>query len=252
MKKKYIIANWKMELTPQQAQQLAQDFAQVTKKNTWAEDRQVIICPSFTDIIPIVALLSHSQIEIGAQDVFWSDYGAYTGSISASSLRHLGCTYVIVGHSERRKYQHETDREIGQKIAAVLQAGLVPILCIGETFAERQGGGKEAALMKQLTEALSDIHLTDKDNILVAYEPVWVIGSGQAVNPQDANQTHQLIRRTLGEFWPTSIVNKIGIIYGGSVNHLNIKDFMYQPNIDGVLVGGASLSVDKFWPIINY
>jgi len=253
MKNVYIIANWKMQQSPEQAQQVAKDLVKKVKKDKIKRGREVVICPTFTELPALSKILKGNQIGLGAQDVAEEDYSAFTGGVSAAGLKYYDCEYVIVGHSERRTYLHETNQQVNKKIKLVLKSNLIPIVCIGETFEERQAGQKEAVLMEQLAEGLSGVWVHENQKMLIAYEPVWVIGSGQAVDPDEAERTHAAIRRALLEHLPAKIVSdNIGIIYGGSVNSLNVKDFLDRPSIDGVLVGGASLTLDKFWPIINY
>jgi len=253
MSKTYIVANWKMNLLPKdaifQAKQLVKQYKPKKRNN----DIEVVICPSFTEIAAIAKILQSSGMFLGAQDVFWEEKGSYTSSISAATLKDHDCKYVIIGHSERRQYQKETNEVINLKIKAVLAQGLIPILCIGETFVERQDGQKESVLFDQLSGALQGVWLKEKDRLLIAYEPVWVIGSGQAVDPDEAELTQASIKRLLLEFLPAGIVSdNISILYGGSVNSMNAKSFLSKPSIDGVLVGGASLNIEDFLPIINY
>jgi len=250
MSKTYIIANWKMNLMPDQALKQAKAITKIySKKKT---NTELVICPSFTEIAAIAKIVQ-PNIEIGAQDVFWENKGSYTSNISAEMLKYYGCQYVIIGHSERRQYLDETDEIVNSKVKIALSAGLTPILCIGETFAERQEGKKESVLFDQLSAGLKDVWLKKGDKLLIAYEPVWVIGSGQAVDPDEAEMTHATIKRSLLEFMPAGIVaDNIAVLYGGSVNGMNVKSFLDKLSIDGVLVGGASLDIDKFEPIINY
>lgn len=253
MKKVLLIANWKMDQSPEQSIRVARDLVKKVKKEKIKRDRQIVICPSFTEIQAVAKILLSAKIGLGAQDVFWGEYGAYTGGITAAALQSYGCQYVIVGHSERRQYLHEDNQMVNQKVKSVLKHNMTPIVCIGETFEERQAGQKEAVILKQLTEGLAGVWVHEKQTLLIAYEPVWVIGSGQAVDPDEAERTHATIKRTLLEFLPAKIVSdNVGIIYGGSVNGMNVRSFLIKPTIDGVLVGSASLTIDKFWPIIDY
>lgn len=252
MSKTYIIANWKMNLLPKdavfQAKQIVKKYKSKKNNNT-----EVVICPTFTEIPAIAKIVQSTDIFLGAQDVFWEEKGSYTSGVSAKTLKDYGCKYVIVGHSERRKYQHETNETINLKIKTAFANGLIPILCIGETFAERQAGQKESVLFDQLSSALHEVWLKKNDRLLIAYEPVWVIGSGQAVDPDEAEITQAAIKRSLLEFLPATVVSdNISVLYGGSVNGMNVKNFLTKPSIDGVLVGRASIDVDNFEPIINY
>jgi len=253
MSKIYIIANWKMNLLPEAAVKQAKQIVKKYKANKRSKDIEVVICPTFTEIPAIAKIVQPVGISIGAQDVFWVEKGSYTSSVSINTLKHYGCKYVLIGHSERRKYQHETNKVINLKIKAVLAQGVIPVLCIGETFVERQAGQKESVLFDQISAALQDVWLKENDRLLIAYEPVWVIGSGQAVDPDEAEMTQAAIKRSLLEFLPASVVSdNISILYGGSVNGMNVKSFLQKPSIDGVLVGRASIDADNFESIINY
>ncbi|MBL7021823.1 triose-phosphate isomerase [Patescibacteria group bacterium] len=253
MSKTYIIANWKMNLMPKEAILQAKNIAKEYKSLKGKKDLELVICPSFTEIAAIAKILQPTGVFLGSQDVFWEEKGSYTSSISANTLKEYGCKYVIIGHSERRKLLNESNESINLKIKAALKAGLIPILCIGETFTERQAGQKESVLFDQVLNGLKDIWLKKGDSLLIAYEPVWVIGSGQAVDPDEAEITQAAIKRSLLEFMPAGVVaDNIFVLYGGSVNGMNVKSFLSKPSIDGVLVGGASIDIEKFKPIINY
>jgi triosephosphate isomerase len=252
MKNVYIIANWKMQQTPEQALAVARDLVAQSKKEKIKTGRQVVICPTFTEL-PAVAKILPSRVALGAQDVAEEDYGALTGNVSAATLKYYGCQYVIVGHSERRTLLHETNAQVNKKLKQALAQGLTPIMCVGETLIEKQSGKREAVLLEQLNEGLQDVQLAAGQKILIAYEPVWVIGSGQAVDPDEAERVQAMIKRVLLElFSARTVSDDIGILYGGSVNSSNVESFLRQPSIDGVLVGGASLTLKKFWPLINY
>lgn len=252
MNKKYIIANWKMNLLPEEAIKQAKAIVKKYKgkKNS---DTEIIICPTFTEIAAVAKIVQPAGMFLGAQDVFWEKQGSFTSNVGIDTLKHYGCQYVIIGHSERRKYYNEMDDIINSKIKLVLENDLIPILCIGETFEQRQDGKKESILFDQVGAALKDVWLKKHNRLLIAYEPVWVIGSGQAVDPDEADRTQAAIKRSLLEFLPVGVVNEsIAILYGGSVDGYNIKEFMNKSSIDGVLVGKASIDIDKFEPIINY
>jgi triosephosphate isomerase (TIM) len=250
MDKTFIIANWKMNLSPKEAVVQAK---QITKKYKKVKNVEVVICPAFTEIPAIAKIVQTTGIKIGAQDVFYEEKGSFTGCISPRTLIDHGCDFAIVGHSERREYQNETDKTINSKIRAALENKLTPILCIGETFAERQAGQKESVLYDQVSAALKDVWLKENEKLIIAYEPVWVIGSGQAVDPDEADITQTAIRRSLLEFLPAGIVNEnISVLYGGSVNKLNVKSFLDKPSIDGVLIGKASIDSEHFLSIIDF
>jgi triosephosphate isomerase len=262
-KKIYIIANWKMQLTNAEAADLAEILKNERTKKQKNENVELILCPSFTALAQIGEILQQDSsadnyrprndilLKLGAQDIFYHAKGAYTGEISPAQLKELGVTYVIVGHSERRQNQNETDEEINQKIKICLENNLTPILCVGEKFEERQAGRTDLIIIRQITKALQDIKLTDEQKIIIAYEPVWVIGSGQAVAPAEALHAAEVIQRLLPEFFSSAEIKNIKIIYGGSVDETNVNDFIVPGVLDGVLVGGASLIKEKFVPLIE-
>lgn len=250
MLKSIFIANWKMSLSLEETLGLIKKIAKEVKipENNF----EVVVCPSFTALTEASALLKKSKISLGSQDVFWEEKGAYTSGISAKMLKEVGCKYVIIGHSERRQYLKETDEMVHQKIKAALKENLIPIVCVGETFEERQEGQKDYVIIRQVTKALEGLNLAGKQEIIIAYEPVWVIGSGQAVNPEEAEYTNQVIKHVLIDLYPLDIVKEhMRIIYGGSVDSKIISSFLEQPTIKGVLVGGASLKADEFVKMIK-
>jgi len=250
--KKLIIANWKMNLLPAEAGKLAVDL--VKNELSWAgAEKEVVLCPSFESLALVNEEIKKSAIKLGAQDCFWQDQGAYTGEISAPILKALGCSYVIIGHSERRTNLHETDEDINRKVAAVWRAGLTPIICVGETFDERQGGKKDFVIMNQVAGALKDLAWPFGGRLIIAYEPVWVIGSGQAVDPAEAEHTAKVIRQVLLDTFAEANFNAAAaqVIYGGSVNPENVANFTGSASIDGILVGGASLQAESFAELIK-
>ena len=246
---KLIIANWKCN--PTDLDKAKHLFGVVQRGVSKVKDIEIVICPPFVYLSPLMALAQDKMV-FGAQDCFWEQKGAFTGEISPLELKNLGCHYVIVGHSERRRYLNETDEMVNQKVKAVLQNGLVPIICVGETLEERQSSNKDFIIMNQVNKAIEGVDLSGNKSIIIAYEPVWGIGSGQTVEPQEAEHTNQVIRQILIDKYPLETINeKIYILYGGSVNPTNIREFLSQATIDGALVGGASLDADTFWQIIN-
>lgn len=248
MKRPIIIANWKMNLSPQEEVNLAK----ILRKKIKFEDKDVVLCPSFLSLVEMADVLKKSRIKLGAQNVFWENIGAYTGEISPKILKDIGCAYVIIGHSERRRNLIETSEMINKKVNACLDNQLVPIVCVGETFEERQLGQTDNVIYHQVTAAMAGIDVVASDQIIIAYEPVWVIGSGQAVAPADADHVSKIIRQALIDILPTSIINNnVHVIYGGSVDEKNIKSFSRLQYVDGFLVGGASLDADRFENIIN-
>jgi len=246
-KKPIIIANWKMKLGLNEAGGLAKELRGVSLPGV-----ELVLCPSFVSLQSVGEILRGSKLKLGAQDVFWETAGAYTGEISAPQLREIGCEFVIVGHSERRKYFQETDDNVHQKIKASLAEGLTPIVCVGETFEQRQQGATDYILIKQVTAALEGIEFRSDQQLIVAYEPVWVIGTGQAIEPPEAQNAHRVIRQTLIDLFPLELVNdNTRIVYGGSVDSSNVSAFSQLENTDGVLVGGASLQADEFTDLIK-
>lgn len=247
MKKPIIIANWKMNLSLKEREKLALDLK---KKNIASRDYDMVVCPSAVSLMQIGSILSGSNIDLGAQDVFWEEAGAYTGEVSPQILKDLNCKYVIVGHSERRKYLGETDEMVNKKVEASIDNGLVPILCVGETRSQRHEGQTDNVIFSQLTKALDKIDLVDGEDIVIAYEPVWAIGSGEIVDPEEVERVLKLIKQVLRDIFPLTIIeNNVRMVYGGSVNTDNIDGFSQVKMLDGYLVGGASLDADKFHEI---
>jgi len=241
-----------MQLTAKESVDLANALKHENMKALKQNDVELILCPSFTALGEVGEVIKKSDIKLGAQNVFYHEKGAYTGEVSVKQLQELGVEYTIVGHSERRQYQNETDEEINQKIKICLENDLTPILCVGEKFDERQDGKTDLVLIKQITKALQDIKLNSGQRLIIAYEPVWVIGSGQAVEPLEAKRAAEVIGRLLLEFFSQDEVeNNISVIYGGSVDETNVKDFVVPGILEGVLVGGASLKAEKFISLIK-
>ncbi len=267
MKNPILIANWKMCLTREENLKLAEKILKDLKTKSSTQKRNIVeklkldivFCPSFTYLSDIGDLIFKARcpkefnLALGAQDVFWEEKGAFTGETSALMLKELGCQYVIVGHSEKREYLKETDEMVHRKIKACLEQQLIPILCVGETFEERQLGQKDVRIITQVTKALGGIRVKESQSLIIAYEPVWVIGSGQSVNPEEAEHAHRVIRQTLIDLWyPVEVIEKnFRIIYGGSVDSKTVKSFIDQPTVDGVLVGSASLKAEEFIKMIQ-
>ncbi len=244
-----VIANWKMNLKAPERNRLVKEIIKGLKS---VEDVEVVLCPSFISLQEVGRLIKKAPLKLGAQDVFWEEKGAYTGEISPLMLEEMNCEYVIVGHSERRTYLGETQEMIHKKIRVALAESLVPILCLGETFEERQQGDKDYVIINQLNSALEGLKLDPHQQMVIAYEPVWVIGSGQAVQPVEAKYVDRLIRQMLLDLFPFELIeSNFRIIYGGSVDSSNVKAFLSEANMDGVLVGGASLKADEFVKIIK-
>ncbi len=250
-----IAGNWKLNLDHLQSIAFVQKLAW-TLQDAKLDFRNidVAVFPPFTDLRSVQSLISadHFPIVFGAQDVSEHDSGAYTGEISAAFLKALDCSYVLVGHSERRTYHHETNEQVGAKAAAAIRHGIVPVICVGETAEDLEARGASAVPVEQLTIALAQL-AKDKDvDIVVAYEPVWAIGSGHAATPEQAESVAERLRAVLGETLGAGVAEKTRILYGGSVKSGNIASFLREPNVDGALVGGASLVVDEFAKIARF
>ena len=248
--KKLLIANWKNSLNNvREARDILSEIIGRIKASSAVE---MVVCSPFVFLESLADRLKNlgtagARVKLGAQDVFWKPLGPYTGEVSPRVLAELGVKYVIIGHSERRQFLKETEAMVQQKVLATLAEGLTPVLCVGETFAERQAGQKDLVIARQVTSALSGVTLAAGLELVVAYEPVWVIGSGQAVEPNEAMETALVIRQALLDFFSADIVDKqVKIIYGGSVDPTNINDFVGRGLLRGVLVGGASLEAKQF------
>lgn len=240
------MANWKMHKTAREARVFVQDLAKLLPPSP---DREVVICPPFTALESAVSA-SNGRFPVCAQDLFWEAQGAFTGEISPAMLRDLGCAYVLVAHSERRQHFGETDQTARNKVAAALDHGLKPVLCVGETLREMESEKTEEVVSRQVREGLGRIRLEDFSRLALAYEPVWAIGTGKADSPDQSNKTIGVIRGILADLAGHLEAQKIRILYGGSVKPDNIAPFMAQPEIDGALVGGASLSTESFSKIV--
>ncbi|WP_406677615.1 triose-phosphate isomerase [Moorella sp. ACPs] len=247
MRRPIIAGNWKMHNTTEKARELVT----LLRPLVGATDVEVVVCPPFTAIAATVNAAAGSNISVGAQDLFWEDEGAYTGEVSAPMLKDLGCRYVIIGHSERRQYFGETDATVNKKLHAALRHGLVPIVCVGETLAEREAGKTLDVVRRQVQEGLKELAAEQVATLVVAYEPVWAIGTGRTATAADAQEVIAFIRETLSAMYGEK-AQATRIQYGGSVKPENIAELMAQPDIDGALVGGASLDAISFAAIVNY
>jgi triosephosphate isomerase len=247
--------NWKMNLDHQQATHLVQKLAWTLEdaKHDYAAV-EVAVLPPFTDIRSVQTLVDGDKLGLryGAQDLSAHDSGAYTGEISGAFLAKLGCTYVVVGHSERRQHHHEDDALVGAKVRAAHRHGLVPILCVGESLDVRREGGQVEFTLAQLTKALEGVASADAAKLVVAYEPVWAIGTGEVATPQDAQEVCGAIRGRLAELFSPAVAGDVRVLYGGSVKPANIASIMAQPDVDGALVGGASIDAADFAAIVRY
>ena len=247
MRKKVIAGNWKMNNDIVQTTELINGL----KSLIVSANAEVIVCPPYTSLATAQQLLVNSSIKLGAQDVSLYDNGAYTGEVSVSMLKSVGCSYVIVGHSERRQYHHETNEIINQKAKKVLAGGMLPIICVGETLEEREKNITDQVLTTQVKGVLAGLSAVDVERSIVAYEPVWAIGTGKTATKEQAEEAHKVIRNVITQLYSAAVSEKVVIQYGGSVKGDNAKELLSQPNIDGALVGGACLKADSFASIIT-
>jgi triosephosphate isomerase (TIM) len=243
-----IVGNWKMNKTIAESLELVTNIDKALPAPCKVA---VVVAPPFIALTKVVECLHNSTIEVAAQDIFWEDEGAYTGATSGSMLKDVGATYVIIGHSERRQYFHETDETVNKKVKAAFKHKLLPIICVGETLTEREAKQVEAVVERQTLKALEGLSQQELEAVIIAYEPVWAIGTGKTASPSQAEEVHAFIRKTLTQKFGTVISDKIKILYGGSVKPDNSKELLSQPNIDGALVGGASLKAMDFIGIIK-
>ena len=248
-RKKLIAANWKMYKTPDQTRAFFSDFLPLVTNH----DRdEIVVCPPYVDLQAALNSAKGSRIAIGAQNVHWEKEGAFTGEISTGMLLALGCTHAIIGHSERRQYFGETDDTVNLRLKAALEAGLTPIACVGEVLQERESGLTEDVLRRQCTRAFHKLSSKKAAKLVIAYEPVWAIGTGKTATPQLSSQAHALIRGEAAKAFGDEFAANLRILYGGSVKPENAKALMSQEEIDGALVGGASLDPKSFSAIVKY
>lgn len=247
-RRKFIAGNWKMNTTVEEAEALASDVVKTVGNVT---DVDIAVCPPFTNLLAVAKILKGSSIKLGAQDVYWEPKGAYTGKVSCSMLKSVGVTYVIVGHSEQRQYFHETDETVNKKVKAVLASGLLPIICIGETLDERKSGQMDSVIEKQVKGAFSGIEPSVVTLCTIAYEPVWAIGTGETATPQQANDAHIFIRKLIEKLYDKEIAASLRIQYGGSMKPENARELLAQSDVDGGLIGGASLKASDFAGIVK-
>jgi len=249
MRKLIIAGNWKLNNTNQEAIELV---TLLKRELNDIVDVDIVVCPVSTALSDIQDVLNESNICLGAQNVYWEDSGAYTGEVSAPMLKDIGVQYVIVGHSERRQYFGETDEAVNKKTKAVLAHGLTPIVCVGEVLQERESDQTFEVIEKQCTGGLAGLTAEEVGKIVVAYEPVWAIGTGKTASPDQAQEVHHFIRTLLAKMHGDDVAQTVRIQYGGSVKPENSVDLMSQPDIDGALVGGASLKADTFSDIVKH
>ncbi len=245
----FIAGNWKMNKTVGEAVDLVR---QLKPSVAGVEGVEVAVAPPFTALLAVRKELEGSSIRLAAQNVYWEEKGAYTGEVSALMLKEVGCHYAIIGHSERRQYFGETDMTVNKRIRAALDHGLDPILCIGETLKEREEGKTFTVIGSQLENGLKGTAEGEMERMVIAYEPVWAIGTGKTATPQQAEEVHEFIRQRLGQLYTRVLAEKVRIQYGGSVTPENAKGLMCQKDIDGALVGGASLRAETFSKIVRF
>jgi len=248
VRKRIIAGNWKMNKTVVEAKTLGTALKQLVGRTT---DPIVVVCPPFTALTELAMALGDSEIQIGGQNMHEADSGAFTGEVSAEMLLTCGCSYVILGHSERRTLFSETDAGVNAKTKKALTAGLLPIVCVGETLSQREGGTTKNVIEEQIGGSLDSLTEADIRRTVIAYEPVWAIGTGKVASPEQAEEVHQFIRTLLAGKYGAAVAEDVTILYGGSVNAKNAAGLFDKKNIDGALVGGASLKADEFAAIVN-
>ena len=248
MRKPIIAGNWKMNKTAAEAAELINELKPLVAKSK----PEVVVCVPYTDLWTVAEAIKGSKIRLGAENVAWADSGAFTGEISADMLKEIGVEYVIIGHSERRQYFGETDESVNKRLKQALAKGLKPIVCVGETLTDREKNRTKRVLKKQVLEGFKDVTAEDFGDIVIAYEPVWAIGTGKTATAEDANKTIGFIRSLIKKTWGAEVAKELRIQYGGSMKPANAKELMAMRNIDGGLIGGAALKAGDFAAIVNY
>jgi len=241
--------NWKMNMLVAEAESLVKDLLSGLDGS---EDVDVVVAPPFTSLVPVGKLIRGSRIALAAQNLHWETSGAYTGEVSAKMLLDVGCKHVIIGHSERRQYFGETDETVNRRLEAALAEGLEPILCVGEVLEERKAGRTGEVVDRQARQALQGISRSELERLVVAYEPVWAIGTGETATPDQAQEVHAQIRGLIRDLYDEALAQGLRIQYGGSVKPDNVRALMDQPDVDGALVGGASLKAESFLGIVKF
>jgi len=244
-----IAGNWKMYNTIPEALALVRELK---KSVADASDVEIIVAPVFTALAAVAAELKGSSIAVSCQNVYWEEKGAFTGEVAPGMVKDAGCTHAIIGHSERRQYFGATDETVNKKVRAALHAGLVPIVCVGETLAEREAGTTMQVVEKQVTGGLAGLGAAELKKLIIAYEPVWAIGTGKTATPAQAEEVHASIRKILADTAGSAAAEGMRILYGGSVKPENVDELMSQKDIDGALVGGASLKADSFTRLVKF
>lgn len=248
MRRKVIAGNWKMNMLPNEAMTFIEQLTPLVKDTK----HEVILCVPYTDLFYSLLTAQGTNIKIGAQNMHWEEKGAYTGEVSGKMLKSIQVEYVIIGHSERRQYFAETDETVNKKIKAALQNELKPIVCVGETLEQREAGEAQNIIKTQTKLALAGLSKQQMQNVMIAYEPIWAIGTGKTATSNDANEVIKAIRKQISELYGEEVAQNTIILYGGSVKPENSKELFSTSDIDGGLVGGASLNVEDFEKIINY
>ena len=248
MRKPIIAGNWKMNMTPADAETLVSALIPLVKD----AKSDVVVCPPYVDLSVVSRLVKGTNIHLGAQNIHWAAKGAFTGEVSADMLKAFGVEYAIIGHSERRQYFGETDEGVNARAKAALAAGITPIICVGETLEQRESGVTAAFVSSQAKAALAGMSEEDVKSLVIAYEPIWAIGTGKTATADDANATIGVIRRAVAEAFSQAVADEVRIQYGGSMNPKNASELMAMPEIDGGLIGGASLKAEDFSKVVNY
>ena len=248
MRRKVIAGNWKMNMLPDAAIRFIDELTPLVKDT----ENEVVLCVPYTDLFYSLLATQNTNIKIGAQNMHWEESGAYTGEVSGRMLKAIGVEYVIIGHSERRQYFAETDETVNKKLKAAFHYGLKPIVCVGETLEQREAGKAEEVVTTQVEKALAGLTEEQVADTIVAYEPIWAIGTGKTATSEDANSMIKTIREKIANSYGQNIANGVIIQYGGSVKSTNAKELFSMSDIDGSLVGGASLKADEFAKIVNY
>lgn len=244
----FIAGNWKMNKTIEEALELVNDIKDIANKT----DVEVAVCVPFTVLNEVKKAIVGTKLKLGAQNMHWEEKGAYTGEISPSMLNEIGVDYVIIGHSERRQYFNETDETVNKKVKSALAHDIKPILCVGETLEQRESGNEKEVVKNQIVKDLEEISSEDMAKIVIAYEPIWAIGTGKTASSEDANSMIGHIRSIIEESYGIDISEEVRIQYGGSVKPSNVTEIMNQPEIDGALVGGASLKAEDFIELVKF
>ena len=249
MRRPLIAGNWKMHNNSAESVELV---SQLKEMISGVKEVDVVVAPPYTALGSVATAIKGSTIFLASQNIFWEEKGAFTGEVSPAMLKDIGCQYTIIGHSERRQYFGETNETVNKRLKAALNASLIPIVCVGETLEEREAGKTLAIIEQQVKEGLDGVSSGEMEKVVVAYEPVWAIGTGKTATPEQAQEVHQFIRKMLAQVFNKGVAEGTRILYGGSVKPDNVDQLMSQKDIDGALVGGASLKADAFARIVQF